>query len=72
MLIWDGEGENPYFAFLAAADWPQFVACPHCRQPRPTGGERCPNCDADWPAVPALGTEIFDHDATPTLAGTRP
>ena len=58
-------------AFRATADWPLFVDCPHCRRRRPTGDERCPHCGAGWPAAPTLGTEIFDHDATTTLAGVR-
>ena len=58
--------------FRAAADWPLFVSCPNCRQPRPTGGEQCPRCGAGWPSAPALGIEIFDHDAASAPAEVRP
>ncbi len=60
-----------FIVFRATADWPQFVACAGCRRARPTDDEQCPHCGADWPATPALGTEIFDRDGLGTLAGAR-
>jgi|GEM_PF-1520211 len=58
-----------FIAFRLASDWPRLVACPGCRSKRPIHENECPECGTGWPAPPAEGTEIMEHNARAVPAG---
>ena len=70
LLVFAG-GLGGFITFWTVADWPQLVACPRCRRPRPIDNVHCPSCGAGWPATPMEGTEIFDDHAAAGLAEAR-
>ena len=47
--------------FRLVADWPRFVPCAGCHQPRPLHQSTCPHCAEGWPAATPTGVEIFDN-----------
>lgn len=59
-----------FITFWLVADWPRYVACPHCGKGRTLEAHSCPHCSSGWPTPPATGIEIIDKPAVQNFSVT--